>query len=977
MSSSHNKEFKVIVGATYWTLNGVNIFSANLVRGLLEKGIDSHILLTEENTPLIQVNDARMERPTDIPFVELPVERWESWGSHWGMMIAYLENHAPCIYIPNSDWRHSSVCPLLSGNVGVIGVVHSDDPLHYDHVLRLGKYWNAIVTTSIQIAEKTVALDPSLSARICTIPIGVDIPFCFPRRAVAMEVPLKIIYHGTLKQHQKRIFDLPRIISRAAECGIPVKLSIAGGGPEEQQLRNASKELVDKGLVEFLGVIPHNKILTLLEEHDVYILTSEFEGMPNALLEAMGRGCIPVVTDIQSAIPDLVRHGDNGYIVPIGDIQGFVEKLELLHRISDQRHHMAMRAYEKVSSGRYRIQDMVQSYTDLIFRVFDESCRCVYKRPKGMLNHPPAEIGGVSLFPLEFHYEEEGVGRFPSLFTDYREFERQIQQIKNPEGSPLAHLIESNSRRCAADPRRLDGVKVIVASPVWTDTGVNGFSVHLVRQLRALGMSAHILLTEEETDLIDIAGERMPFPADVPFEHLPVERTASWGGQWGAMIRYLEEHAPCVYIPNDDWRHSCVTPLLSDRVAIIGIVHGDEPLHYNHVQRLGRYWDAIVAIDDTVAEKVYRLDASFAHRIAVVSNDADDVAQSYLRLINEVFDESCCCVYKRPKGILNHPPPEIDGVSLFPIEFHYEEEGVGRFPLFFRDYREFERQIQRMKNPEGSPLEQLIESGRRRYAADPRRLDGVKVIVASPVWTDTGVNEFSVHLVRQLRALGMSAHILLTEEETDLVDIAGERMPFPADVPFEHLPVERTASWGGQWGAMIRYLEEHAPCVYIPNDDWRHSCVTPLLSDRVAIIGIVHGDEPLHYNHVQRLGRYWDAIVAIDDTVAEKVYRLDASFAHRIAVVSNDADDVAQSYLRLINEVFDESCCCVYKRPKGILNHPPAEIGGVSLFPVEFDYEEEGVGRFPSLFTDYREFERQIQQIKNPEGSPLAHLMSL
>jgi hypothetical protein len=57
---------------------------------------------------------------------------------------------------------------------------------------------------------------------------------------------------------------------------------------------------------------------------------------------------------------------------------------------------------------------------------------------------------------------------------------------------------------------------------------------------------------------------------------------------------------------------------------------------------------------------------------------------------------------------LNHPPREVGGVGLFPIEFHYEEEGIGRFPSFFRDYREFERQIQRMKNPEGSPLAQLM-----------------------------------------------------------------------------------------------------------------------------------------------------------------------------------------------------------------------------------------------------------------------------
>jgi hypothetical protein len=157
---------RVIVGGSYWSLNGVNIFSGNLTRGLRAEGIDAHILLTEEKCELIHINDALMERAADVPFVELPIDIGRSWGGHWGAMIRYLEDHAPCVYIPNSDWRHSSVSPLLSGAVRIVGVVHSDDPLHYNHVARLGPYWDAIVTTSPLIARKTVALDASLAARM-------------------------------------------------------------------------------------------------------------------------------------------------------------------------------------------------------------------------------------------------------------------------------------------------------------------------------------------------------------------------------------------------------------------------------------------------------------------------------------------------------------------------------------------------------------------------------------------------------------------------------------------------------------------------------------------------------------------------------------------------------------------------------------------------------------------------------------------
>src|SRR5215471_18460155 len=45
----------VVVGAPYWVLNGVNVFSVNLVRGLLSQGISAHILLTEEDSNLVNV----------------------------------------------------------------------------------------------------------------------------------------------------------------------------------------------------------------------------------------------------------------------------------------------------------------------------------------------------------------------------------------------------------------------------------------------------------------------------------------------------------------------------------------------------------------------------------------------------------------------------------------------------------------------------------------------------------------------------------------------------------------------------------------------------------------------------------------------------------------------------------------------------------------------------------------------------------
>ncbi len=303
----------VFAGGTQWTVNGVNIFSANLVRGLNQLGGDASILLTEEDCSLITTSEARMPRPADVPFVDLGLARNDGWGRHWGRMVRFLAERAPCVYIPNSDWRHSCVCPQLPNDVLIVGVVHSDDPLHYDHVRRLGHTWNIIVAVSRTVAERTAELCPELAGRIVTIPIGVPIPMHQPEVRTASD-RLRLVYHGVLKQHQKRVLDLPRIVQAALDRGVPVEMTIAGAGPDQAALFKAAEGLVARGHIRFPGIATPKEVGALLEAHDVYVLASEFEGMPNALIAAMGRGCVPLATQMKSGVPDLVQDGRNGFL---------------------------------------------------------------------------------------------------------------------------------------------------------------------------------------------------------------------------------------------------------------------------------------------------------------------------------------------------------------------------------------------------------------------------------------------------------------------------------------------------------------------------------------------------------------------------------------------------------------------------------------------------------------------------------------
>ncbi|MGH7449865.1 MAG: glycosyltransferase [bacterium] len=187
-------DYKVILAATWGRISGVDVFSTHLVRGLREQGIAAHILLTEPD----EVVPDPMPFPSDIPVARLPVKKRERRRNRWLATIRYLEEQAPCIYIPNYDWYHSCVSPRLSNRVGIVGVVHSDDPVHYEHVKRLGRYWNAIVAVSPAIAAEITTLSSTLAQRLVTLLHGIVVPNRLPEKRHDLNQPLRVVYAGRL-----------------------------------------------------------------------------------------------------------------------------------------------------------------------------------------------------------------------------------------------------------------------------------------------------------------------------------------------------------------------------------------------------------------------------------------------------------------------------------------------------------------------------------------------------------------------------------------------------------------------------------------------------------------------------------------------------------------------------------------------------------------------------------------------------------
>lgn len=237
------------------------------------------------------------------------------------------------------------------------------------------------------IAQKALEVDETIEEKLTVIPYVVPVA-PFPDRQYEVKTPLKIIYTGRIIQEQKRILDLLKIVDVLINKKVPFHLTLIGEGPERSALMKAWKSLIDLNVINFLGTLSGNEIMKQLETHDVFILTSEYEGLPVSLLEAMTRGCIPVVTDIRSGIPEVVHHGTNGYRIPVGDILQFSDYLAALQSNADLRRKMSLKNHDIMKKGGCNIEHIAKRYVKVFKQVIKEIDDGSYRRPKGAILPP-------------------------------------------------------------------------------------------------------------------------------------------------------------------------------------------------------------------------------------------------------------------------------------------------------------------------------------------------------------------------------------------------------------------------------------------------------------------------------------------------------------------------------------------------------------------------------------------------------------
>jgi len=142
-----------------------------------------------------------------------------------------------------------------------------------------------------------------------------------------LKIPANAIVIGIacVFRSQKRLDIWLEIAAELHKKHPGLEFLVVGDGVLRDEVKDAADRLNTNEYVHFAGL--QAEVRPYLQAMDIFMMTSEFEGLPIALLEAMSMSCVPACT-AAGGIAEVVQNGINGILVPVEDPKQLVNEID-------------------------------------------------------------------------------------------------------------------------------------------------------------------------------------------------------------------------------------------------------------------------------------------------------------------------------------------------------------------------------------------------------------------------------------------------------------------------------------------------------------------------------------------------------------------------------------------------------------------------------------------------------------------------
>lgn len=221
---------------------------------------------------------------------------------------------------------------------------------------RLG--WSVPVALSPEVRRTIVSFYGLDEEKVPMIYNGVDLGKCLPKTGYSLSAPAVLLHIGRFnaqKNHKGLLEAFSLIIKSYPDCC----LKLIGDGSLQEETEQYAQTLGIRENVSFLG--NQTNVYPFLQEADIFLLPSKFEGMPMTIIEAMGTG-LPVVASAVGGVPDMLEDRKSGMLTSCEPNAVEEAVLELL-RSEALRETLGTQAKEK--SITFSAVYMARSYCEI------------------------------------------------------------------------------------------------------------------------------------------------------------------------------------------------------------------------------------------------------------------------------------------------------------------------------------------------------------------------------------------------------------------------------------------------------------------------------------------------------------------------------------------------------------------------------------------------------------------------------------
>ncbi|MFC5650779.1 N-acetyl-alpha-D-glucosaminyl L-malate synthase BshA [Paenibacillus solisilvae] len=320
------------IGITcYPTLGGSGVVATELGKLLAEKGHEIHFITHSIPFRLgqfhknifyheVEINDYYVFRypPYDLSLASKMAQVAKMHNLDL-LHVHYAVPHAVCAYLAK-QMVGSQLRTVTTLHGTDITVLAQDESLK--DMIRLGiNESDAVTAVSNDLIQETRDL-LDIEKMIDLTYNFVDKRVYYPRDCASLRNDFvgegeKILMHISNFRPVKRMSDVVDIFAKV-EQKVPSRLLLVGEGPDLPKIQQKVRSMGLENKVHFLG--KQDDVAHVISIADLMLLPSEKESFGLVALEAMACG-VPTIGSFAGGIPELVTHGETGYLSPIGDTE--------------------------------------------------------------------------------------------------------------------------------------------------------------------------------------------------------------------------------------------------------------------------------------------------------------------------------------------------------------------------------------------------------------------------------------------------------------------------------------------------------------------------------------------------------------------------------------------------------------------------------------------------------------------------------